>query len=276
VVPFVARCNGFISRQTSYFLVSNVLQKICMRVHLKRLRPLFALMLATFVCLPTGLSGQEAPAPRDTSVAPGDRLNALVEKIRIESSRRTSMEADFVQVKSSALLKEPLKSSGVFTYQAPDRARWEYELPEPVSLVIEGEEMLTWYHDLGRAERIEVGRLSSKVLEYLSASSSIGTLLEYFTVYLHTPEDPTDPYLLNLIPRYKRLEKRLKQLEIWIEPQGYVPVRLRYTEADGDITDYLFENVRINEDIPPERFELSLPDDIEIEERRLGEGDSGG
>jgi outer membrane lipoprotein-sorting protein len=136
--------------------------------------------------------------------------------------------------------------------------------------------MVTWYHDLERAERVPVGRLSSKVLEYLSASSSIGTLLEYFTVYLHTPEDPAKPYLLDLIPRYKRLEKRLKQLEIWIEPERYVPVRLRYTEADGDITDYLFENVRVNEEIPAERFELTLPADIEIVERSFGEGDSDG
>jgi outer membrane lipoprotein-sorting protein len=238
--------------------------------------PIVAALLVAVLGLPVTLQGQEEPAPRDASVAPGDRLDVLVERIRVESARRTSMEADFVQVKSSALLQEPLESSGVFSFQAPDRARWEYQLPEPVSLVIEGEEMVTWYHELERAERVSVGRLSSKVLEYLSASSSIGTLLEYFTVYLHTPADPAAPYLLDLIPRYKRLEKRLKQLEIWIEPETYVPVRLRYTEADGDITDYLFENVRVNEEIPAERFELALPANVEIVERSLGEGDSDG
>jgi outer membrane lipoprotein-sorting protein len=247
-----------------------------MRVLRSGSMPMVAAVLVAILGVPMSLPGQELPAPRDASVAPGDRLDVLVEKIRVESARRTSMEADFVQVKSSALLQEPLESSGVFSFQAPDRARWEYQLPEPVSLVIEGEEMVTWYHDLERAERVSVGRLSSKVLEYLSASSSIGTLLEYFTVYLHTPEDPSDPYLLDLIPRYKRLEKRLKQLEIWIEPERYVPVRLRYTEADGDITDYMFKNVRVNEEIPAERFELTLPENIEIVERSFGEGDSDG
>jgi outer membrane lipoprotein-sorting protein len=237
---------------------------------------MLAAVLLALAGLPGVLQGQEEPAPRDASVAPGDRLDVLVERIRVESARRTSMEADFVQVKSSALLQEPLESSGVFSFQAPDRARWEYQLPEAVSLVIEGEEMVTWYHELERAERVSVGRLSTKVLEYLSASSSIGTLLEYFTVYLHTPKDPADPYLMDLIPRYKRLEKRLKQLEIWIEPETYVPVRLRYTEADGDITDYRFQNVRVNEEIPSERFELALPANIEIVERAFGEGESDG
>jgi outer membrane lipoprotein-sorting protein len=235
-----------------------------------------AACLAATLWLSAGLPAQEAPAPRDASVAPEDRLGVLVERLQAESRRRTSMQADFVQIKRSALLKAPLESSGVFTYRAPDSARWEYESPEPVSLVIEGGEMVTWFHGLERAERVAVGRLSSKVLEYLSASSSIGTLLEYFTVYLHTPADPTAPYLLDLVPRYKRLEKRIKQLEIWIDPENYVPVRIRYTEPDGDITEYTFENVRLNDEIPDEIFELDLPANVEIVERRFGEGDSGG
>ena len=72
---------------------------------------------------------QEVPAPRDESVAPEDRLGVLVERIRIESSRRDSMEADFTQLKTSAMLQEPLESVGLFSYRAPDLARWEYESP---------------------------------------------------------------------------------------------------------------------------------------------------
>ena len=217
---------------------------------------------------------QLTPSPREA--APEARLSELVERIRVASSQRMSMEADFVQLKTSALLQEPLESRGEFSFQAPDKARWEYVLPDPVSLLIEGEEMITWYRDLQRVERVGVGRLSSKVLEYLSASSSIGTLLEYFTVYLHIPPDAGDPYLLDLVPRYKRLEKRLKQLEIWIEAERYVPVRMRYTEADGDVTEYRFSNIRINEDIPKERFELDLPSDVEIVDRQFGKGRSDG
>lgn len=221
----------------------------------------------------TGLgSAQELLSPRDEGVDPAERLNVLVERLRVESAQRESMEADFVQLKTSAILQEPLQSEGVFSFQAPDRARWEYQSPDPMSLVIQGEEMVTWYRDLQRAERFHVGRQSQKVLEYLSASSSIGTLLEYFTVYLHTPDDPEEPYLLRLTPRYKRIEKRIKTLEIWIEPERYLPVRLRYTEADDDVTEYRFENFRVNETIPSERFELDLPAEVEIEERNLGRG----
>jgi len=227
-------------------------------------------LFAVASLLAAGLGAQEVPAPRDESVAPEDRLGVLVERIRIESAQRHSMEADFSQLKTSAMLQEPLESAGVFSYQAPDRARWEYRSPEPITLIIEGEEMLTWYRDLGRAERVAVGRVSQRVLDYLSASSSIGTLLEYFDVYMHTPADASEPYRLELKPRYKRIEKRLKLLEIWIEPEKYLPVRMRYVEADDDVTEYRFENFRINEEIPVDRFEIELPPDVVVETRELG------
>jgi outer membrane lipoprotein-sorting protein len=222
------------------------------------------------------VAGQESKAPRDPDVAPQDRLAVLVERIRIESAARSTMEADFTQLKQSALLKEPLEASGVFSYAAPDQARWEFVEPEAVSLVIRGDEMITWYRDAGRAERFAVGKQSQKVLEYLGASTSIIALLEYFDVFLHMPEDVEAPYRLRLQPRFKRIEKRIRVLEIWIEPQRYLPVRLRYEEADGDVTDYRFTNFRVNEEISADRFELGLPAGIEVEDRRLGQDRSGG
>ena len=232
------------------------------------------LVLATLVA--GAAVAQETRAPRDDDVDPADRLTVLVERLRQESAERATMEADFVQIKESSLLQEPIEARGVFSYRSPDLARWEYVTPDPITLVIRGEELITWYRDLDRAERFEVGRQSQKVLEYLGASTSIITLLEYFTVYLHMPEDVTQPYLLRLEPRYKRIEKRIKLLELWIEPERYLPVRLRYVEADGDVTDYRFDNFRINEDIPAERFEVDLPAGVEIETRQLGQGRSGG
>ena len=221
-------------------------------------------------------AAQDLATPRDADVEPGQRLEVLVERIRLASSQRQTMQADFTQIKESALLQQPLESKGVFSYRSPDRARWEYLSPDPVSLVIHGDEMVTWYRDLDRAERFEVGRQSQKVLEYLGASTSIISLLEYFDVYLHMPEDVEEAYLLKLLPRYKRIEKRIKELEIWVEPERYLPVRLRYVEADGDVTDYRFENFQINGDIPAERFEIDLPVGVEIEERQLGQGRTGG
>ncbi|MGB6362463.1 MAG: outer-membrane lipoprotein carrier protein LolA, partial [Thermoanaerobaculia bacterium] len=171
---------------------------------------------------------------------------------------------EFVQFKESSMLVEPVEANGVFSYAAPDQVRWEYMQPNPISLLIQGDEMTTWYRDLDQAEKVQVGRQSQKVLEYLGAGSTMDDLLEYFTVTLTLPRDTTQPYMLELNPRFARVAKRLQGMALWIDAERYLPVRLRYVEADGDVTDYTFRNFRVNRGLPDNRFELEIPSGVDV------------
>lgn len=214
------------------------------------------------------------PDPRAEGLAGGERLEALVERVRLEQQSLRTLEAGFTQHKESAMLLEPVESRGVFSYAAPDRVRWEYEAPNPISLVIEGEQMTTWYRDIDQAERIQIGRHSQRVLQLLGAGSSMDKLLEYFTVTLSLPADPRSPYELTLAPRFSRVAKRLRGMSVWIDAERFLPVRLRYEEPDGDLTEYRFFDLRVNGELPPERFELVLPASVDVKvvdlDRRAG------
>lgn len=50
-----------------------------------------------------------------------------------------SLEADFVQTKTVALMNEPQVSTGHMTYRAPDYLRWEYKTPQAVVWEMDGE-----------------------------------------------------------------------------------------------------------------------------------------
>jgi len=50
-----------------------------------------------------------------------------------------SLEADFVQTKSSALMVEPQVSTGHMSYRAPDFMRWEYSKPQTIVWEIDGD-----------------------------------------------------------------------------------------------------------------------------------------
>ena len=50
-----------------------------------------------------------------------------------------SLEADFVQTKSSAMLTEPQVSTGHMAYRAPDYMQWAYTSPQPLVWEIDGE-----------------------------------------------------------------------------------------------------------------------------------------
>ena len=204
------------------------------------------------------------PDPRDPSLSATERLDALVERVKLEQAKVKTLQARFVQKQESEFLVAPEESRGTFSYAAPDRVRWEYESPRPITMLIHGKTMTTWYRDLSRADEMRIGRYSERVLKYLGATGSLDTLLEYFDVRAAFPGDAKTPYRLEMTPRYARVAKRLKGLTLWIDPVRYIPTHLKYEAGDGAITEYFFENLEVNADLPSDRFELKLPPGVEV------------
>ena len=214
------------------------------------------------------------PDPRQPGLEPSERLGALLDRMQYEQAAVETLEADFVQLKESQFLMAPAESAGVFSYAAPDRVRWEHRSPAPISLLITDGEMITWYRDLEKVERMLVGRHSQRILEYLGATGSVEQLRKYFSVRLELSEDRSQPYRLELTPRYSRVAKRLQRMVVWVDPELFLLTRLRLVEPDGDLTEYRFSRLRVNGGLPADRFDLDLPSGIVVEtvdfEGRLG------
>ncbi len=238
-------------------------------------RPLAAAAALALLLAPAaGAAARPAAAPPDPE-APGlttsARLSGLIARVKWEQERLETLEADFVQERSSEFLAHPEVSRGRFSYSSPDRVRWEYLDPTPISMVIHGDEMVTWFRDLGRAEKVKVGRVSSQVFRYLNATGSLESLMGYFAVSF-APPAAAEPYRLELAPRYARIAKRLAAMTLWVDRRLYLPVRVRYVEPNGDTTDYRFENLSPNRPIPRERFELALPEGVPVKVVDLDKG----
>ena len=232
-------------------------------------RVTFLLIACTWVLLSGVMcwAQEEVPDPRRSDLGPTERVDALLERVRLEQAKITSLQADFVQNKESAMLVEPVEAQGGFAFAAPDRVRWEYETPNPISILIVDEEMTTWYRDIQQAERVSVGNQSQRVLKYLGAGTSMDDLLQYFILTLTLPLDEKEPYVFDMAPRFDKVAKRLQGMTLWIHSEHFLPTRLRYIEADGDVTDIRFENMRINQGVPDEHFVLEMPTTVEV--RRL-------
>jgi outer membrane lipoprotein-sorting protein len=226
---------------------------------------------ALCLCALGALALPAAAAPPDPDAAglsSSERLDALFERVRVEQSAVRSLEARFVQRKESELFVETEESRGVFTFLAPDRVRWEFVSPDAMTVVIDDDTMTTWYRDLERADVLKVGRYSEQVLQYLGASGTLETLLDYFRVSAVFPAAPGEPYRLSLDPRYARIQKRIESMDVWIDRERFVPVGLRYVEPGGDVTEYRFHDIEINALVPADRFELDLP--AGVKRRELG------
>lgn len=222
------------------------------------------------------LAQKPLPDPSAPGLSGTQRLQTLLDRVRLEQQKLKTLEARFVQQQESSMLAAPEESTGVFSYAAPDRVRWEYQKPSPITVVIQGDQMTTWYRDLRRADLVKVGRYSNQVLKYLGASGNMQTLLDYFTVKLSMPGKKGDPYRMELVPRYARIAKRLKSMTLWIDSELFFPTRMRYIEADGDTTNYEFRDLKRNAPIPAERFVLKLPKEVQTRTIDLGQGDNAG
>ena len=246
------------------------------RLHSLSSAPALALLALLAALSPAVAQGSKPlPDPRAPGLPADQRLKTLIDRVKIEQKKLRTLEARFVQRQESSMLLQPEESQGTFSYAAPDRVRWEYTSPNPISIVIQGDQMTTWYRDLNRADKLKVGRYSNRVFEYLGAKGSMDQLKEYFTVYLTTPGKRGNPFKLRLDPRFARVKKRIKQMEIWIDDSTYLPVRLRYVEADGDVTEYEFRDVKVNAQIPPERFVLKLPKGVQVRTIEVGRESKG-
>jgi outer membrane lipoprotein-sorting protein len=236
------------------------------------LRPVATTLFALLSVAPLFAAPAPAvPDPMAAGLTGPQRLTALVDRVKYEQRQLKTLEARFTQQQESSMLTAPEESKGFFSYAAPDRVRWEYQTPSPITVVIRGEEMTTWYRDLKRAETLKVGHQSGQVFKYLGASGSLQTLLEYFTVKLKLPEKKGDDYRLELVPKYQRIAKRLKGMTLWIDDETFFPGRLKYIEADGDSVEYQFSDFKRNGPIPADRFVLKLPPGVTTRVVDLGE-----
>ena len=225
-------------------------------------RALVALFL--LVCAP--LLAQE-PLPPDLHGV--DKLAALIQRVSQVQVSIASLNADFVQTRTSHLLAAPSVSRGQFHYLAPDSVRWDYSSPREMTVLIARGEAITYRPAEKRAERIEIGRAQRRVFRFMSATEPLDRLMQYFSVTFRDPLGNGN-YVLELRPEVHTIKKRLRSLRIEIERTMYMPIKVAYTEHDGDTTEYSFSNIKLNPVQPPDLFSLTIPPDVQVVEIKMG------
>jgi outer membrane lipoprotein carrier protein len=208
-----------------------------------------------------------APAPKTVPIDDlegGAKLDALIERVVERQRALRTLEAEFVQLKESALLLEAVESTGVFLFRAPDMVRWDYRQPDPM-VVLFAEDVVTTYHpELARAERIKVSAKQRRFVRVLAGTQPLDDLNSHFSITLADPGGRAN-YRLTLRPVGNMVSKKLRSVEIEVDRSLLLPVVIAYNEADGDSTRYEFTKMSINPEIDESRFRLDLGADVKME-----------
>jgi len=197
-----------------------------------------------------------------------DSLDEVVKRVQAQQKQTRTIQADFRQQKTVALLSKPESSSGRFVYSAPNNVLWSYDAPKRIQMLITNGVLTTYYLDLNKAERVEVKRYQDRIFKYMGASGAIDDLATFFNFTFSNVADKPE-YVLDLAPKTRGIAKRVKHIKIWIDKQTSFTTKFEYTEADGDLTRYEFSNVRINQPVDQGRFSLALPNSVRVEQMKL-------
>jgi outer membrane lipoprotein-sorting protein len=223
------------------------------------MRKFFALAIAV-AALAMPVAAAKAPK--------ADSLDDVIRKVQLAQTKTNTLQADFRQEKSLALMAKPEVSTGRFVYAKPNNVLWTYNAPKRVTMLIANGMLTTYYPDLNKAERIEVKRYQDRIFKYMGASGAIDELGAWFNFTFTNTSDKAY-YVLDLDPKSKTIAKRVRHIRIYIDKQSYLTTQFEYTEGDGDKTRYEFTNVKVNAPVEPSRFTLQLPSSVRLDQMKL-------
>lgn len=224
-----------------------------------RIRPVLAALLLASLA-PAAFAAAPAKQPQT--------LDEVLKEVQKRQAAVKSLQASFRQEKSLAMLAEPQVSRGTFAYEKPDKVLWRYSEPTPVTMLIAGGRMTTYYPALSRAETLEVSRFQDRIFKYMGAANAIGELNTWFN-FRFSDRKGDATWKLELLPKTSQVARRVKSITIWIDRQSFMTTKFEYVEADGDMTRYEFTGIRVNEPVPAGSFKLDLPASVKVETMKL-------
>ena len=160
------------------------------------------------------LPAAAAPA-RDTN-----SLDEVILRVQEQQKKTNSLEADFRQEKTLALLANSEVSTGHFVYSKPNSVLWEYDAPKHLTMLIANGTLTTYYPELHKAETIEIAkevtnkdaeitaRVYDELMPMLSddgrfAPAALATLAKSYVELQLLPQEPdmTKLYTQAFLPR---------------------------------------------------------------------------
>jgi outer membrane lipoprotein carrier protein len=229
--------------------------------------PLIAIVLAAgltglAVTIPTSAGSSRLDALE--SLSGSAKLDMLMELVVKRQRSLRSLRADFIQLKRSELLLEPVESTGEFCYLAPDRVRWDYREPDAMVVVFADDVVTTFHPEGGRAERLKISRRERRMVKALGGTLPLDDLMAYFKISFEDTAAP-EPYYLEFRPTSAAIQKKLDSLRLAVDRHLLLPTMMEYNEADGDTTRYEFHDLEIDPELSGSRFRLEFGAGVVVE-----------
>jgi outer membrane lipoprotein-sorting protein len=188
-------------------------------------------------------------------VSPEETLRALAEKMK----GATSLRAQVVQRRKTALLEEPIVSKGVLHWRRePGRLLILISEPKETRVRIDRGAYEVYRPDEKRLERIEFAgdESAGKLLEIFDPKpAEIGKAFEL---------RPAGEGEVLLVPKDEKVRRRVKSIGISVSAADGSLKRIRTEDADGDETVFELSGTELNPELPSGFWDPAVPEGTRV------------
>ena len=192
------------------------------------------------------------------------QIEALVAKVQSHYDAMDGFEAEFTQRYERRLLKRVVEESGRVVVKKPGRMRWEYRIPEEKLFVTDGSrsyfyipferQVMVSHHPQGA-----MGMEEGSPFELLAGRARMTDSFAFFA----SKEDPTQGgAMLHLIPTSRHEE--FEDVELEVDPKTGAMLRVVLLDAARNRTEFIFENMRADSNLPESLFQFTIPSGVEV------------
>lgn len=171
--------------------------------------------------------------------------------IEAMNTKMQSVQCSFRQEKKSALFAEVSVSEGVMYFKKPSSLRWEYTKPTVSVIVMNGSKVRVT--DADGNERDKGGRMYRQLAALISGVVS-GKELENGKNFKAEFYANATSYWIKLTPANRRLKAFFNHLEMTVDKQQMVAVKMFMNEKEGDSTTIYFSGHKLNAIIDDKLF----------------------
>lgn len=159
------------------------------------------------------------------------------------SSRLSSLDCDFVQVKESSLLTEPIVSKGHMAYRKPGYLEWAYVEPAGFTVIADGDDVTIDRDGLTEVLRGNQSRMVKGLTRMIigNLEGSIFTDEKMFKAELTLADGLITA---TLIPQKRDYKKIWSKLVLYYDRIAKTATRFEIHEISGDKTIITFSNIR--------------------------------
>ena len=183
----------------------------------------------------------------------------------VKSAKINDLTADFEQLKYTALLKKPLKSTGD-VHARGNVMLWNTQGKQPTQMRVDEKEVRIYYVNQKTIESYPVaGQLGSLAANPLPRLS---TMLNYFQFAVAAENEfeksDADRLILKLTPTDESLKEHVKSVHVSIDTTTGLMQAFQLTDADGDRQVIHFSNMKTNTDFDDSKLQLQAPADVKV------------